>query len=140
MKTKKKKHKYIVEYEINASIKMLFPYLSSPQGLSQWFAEDVHIVTQGQDKLYDIVWDGMSHLASLAHLRTNSYAKYIFIDNEEQDEHNLSFIEFKLTHSDMTDTSFLKVTDFSEMNSDTDLKELWEGLIARLKENVGDHR
>ncbi len=140
MKNKRKKYKYIAEYEINASIKMLFPYFATPQGLTQWFAEDVHTVVQGQERLYDIVWDGTSHLAQLAHIRSNSYVKYVFIDAEETDEHNLSFIEFKLTHSDMTDTTFLKIADYSEMNNAADLKELWDSLVAHLKENVGDHR
>ncbi|MFM1934856.1 MAG: START-like superfamily domain, partial [Bacteroidota bacterium] len=29
---------YTFEYELKASPKVLFPYLSSPSGLQQWFA------------------------------------------------------------------------------------------------------
>jgi uncharacterized protein YndB with AHSA1/START domain len=137
MKNKKKKHRYIAEYEINASVKMLFPYLSTPQGLAEWFAETVNIVQHGADKLYDIIWDGESHLAKITAIRTNAHVKYVFIDEAETDDHNLSFIEFKLVHSDMTDTSFLKIIDFSDMDSDTDLGELWGGLVEQLRNNVG---
>lgn len=137
MKNNKKRHKYIGEYEINASIKMLFPYLSTPQGLSEWFAEEVNMVTVGTEKLYDIIWDSESHLAKITATRTNAHIKYLFIDDEETDEHNLAFIEFKLAHSDMTDTSFLKIIDFSDMDSDADLKELWDALIEHLRNNVG---
>jgi uncharacterized protein YndB with AHSA1/START domain len=137
MKNKIKRHRYIAEYEINASVKMLFPYLSTAQGLAEWFAESVNIIPKGAEKLYDIIWDGESHLSKITAMRTNAHVKYVFVDEEETDEHNLAFIEFKLTHSDMTDTSFLKIIDFSDMDSDADLKELWDNLIVHLRTNVG---
>lgn len=137
MKNRTKKHRYTAEYEINASIKMLFPYLATPQGLASWFAEAVSTVQQGTERLYDIIWDSESHLAKITALRTNAHVKYVFIDEHEQDDHNLSFIEFKITHSDMTDTSFLKIIDFSEMDDDDNLRELWDGLIEHLRQNVG---
>ena len=37
------KQKFVGEYPINASRKMLFPYLSTATGLCQWFADDVNI-------------------------------------------------------------------------------------------------
>ena len=37
------KQKFMGEYSINASRKMLFPYLSTASGLSLWFADDVNI-------------------------------------------------------------------------------------------------
>jgi len=36
------KNKFITEFEINASQKILFPYLSTASGLAQWFADDVN--------------------------------------------------------------------------------------------------
>ena len=37
------KQKFVGEYPINASRKMLFPYMSTASGLSLWFADDVNI-------------------------------------------------------------------------------------------------
>ena len=37
------KQKFVGEYPINASRKMLFPYLSTASGLCEWFADDVNI-------------------------------------------------------------------------------------------------
>jgi uncharacterized protein YndB with AHSA1/START domain len=138
MKSNPKKHKYVAEYEINASVRMLFPYLSSPQGLAQWFAEDVKVVQKDNEKLYDIIWDKTSHIAKITAIRTNAHVKYVFVE-EDTDEAHWSFLEFKLSHSDMTDTSFLKIIDYSEMDSDNDLRELWDGLIEQLRINVGAH-
>ena len=37
------KIKYEIEFPIQASEKLLFQYISSPSGLSEWFADNVNI-------------------------------------------------------------------------------------------------
>ncbi len=128
------KYKYIAEYEINANVKMIYPYLSTANGLAEWFAEEVRVL---KDKALDIIWDGVSHPAKLASARTNSHVKYVFSPLNAADEEDPSYLEFKLVHSEMTDTAFLKVIDYSEMDNEKDLKELWENLIHSLRELLG---
>ena len=38
-----KKKLFTADYEIHASIKMLYPYIQTASGLSEWFADDVTI-------------------------------------------------------------------------------------------------
>jgi uncharacterized protein YndB with AHSA1/START domain len=128
------KFKFVAEYEINASVKMLFPYLSTASGLSEWFAEKVTI---NSDKVLDIVWDGQSHPARIVSLQTNKHVKYQFLPLNEADEEDPSYMEFKLVHNDITETSFLKVIDYSEMDNEQDLRELWLGLVHSLRELIG---
>ncbi len=128
------KYKYVAEYEINASVKMIYPYLSTATGLAEWFAEEVRTL---KDKSLDIIWDGQSHPAKLVSARTNSHAKYNFSPQNETDEADPSYLEFKLSHSELTDTAFLKVIDYSEMDNPKDLHELWENLIYNLRELLG---
>ncbi len=127
------KYKYISEYEINASLNMLYPQLSTAVGLKAWFAEDVKV---HDEKQLDIVWDGVNHPAKIVSWRTNHHIKYRFAPMEEGGES--STLEFRLEHSDMTQTTFLKVIDYSDMDSDEDLDELWDGLVHSLKESLGD--
>lgn len=128
------KYRYVAEYEIHASVKMIYPYLSTASGLAEWFAEEVNVL---KDKTLDIIWDGESHPAKLVTARTNSHVKYIFSPLNKEDEDDPSFLEFKITHSEMMDTTFLKVVDYSEMNNQKDLEELWENLIYELRELLG---
>ena len=128
------KHKFVTEFEINASIKMLFPYIYSPGGLSQWFAEDV---TVNEDNIYNIIWDGEDHLARIAAHRTNSFVKFEFLPSGEEDTAERSYLEFKLEHNELTQTVFLKITDFSENEDDDESQEIWESLVNVLKETVG---
>jgi len=46
------KNKFQTEFEINASKKMLYPYIYSASGLSQWLADDVNI---NEDKVYNFI-------------------------------------------------------------------------------------
>ena len=122
------------EYEINASKKMLFPYLNSASGLSQWFADDVTI---DEDKVFHFIWDGESHKAKLSGQRMNIYVRFEFIKDEDFEPDTPYSIEFRLEQNEITDTVFLKVSDASDIEDEEELEELWESLIQSLKETVG---
>jgi uncharacterized protein YndB with AHSA1/START domain len=126
------KYKYIAEFEINAAPKMLYPYLSTPVGLKEWFAEDVHVI---DDKHMDIVWDGTVHRARIISWRLNQHIKYKFITADETQEG--STLEFRIEFSDMTQTSFLKIIDYSDMDDDEQLGKLWDNLMEVLRECLG---
>jgi uncharacterized protein YndB with AHSA1/START domain len=130
------KLKYVAEFEINASVKMLFPYLSTPSGLSEWFAEKVKVIN-AEERIYDIVWDNTSHPAKLTALQHNKHVKFVFLPENEADKEDPSYLEFKLAHNDMTETTFLKVIDYSLIDNEADLKELWISLIQTLCELIG---
>lgn len=128
------KHKFVVEFELRASPKVLFPYISSASGLQQWFAEKV---TLKDSSTFDFSWDGDSHIAKLSQLRLNKSAKFDFIPSNPDDrDHN--YIEFKMEVSDLTGSTYLKIVDYSENTDENELNELWEDLIYKLKEIVGN--
>ena len=124
------KFKFVGEYEIRASKKMLYPYLASASGLAQWFADDVNI---DEDKIFTVIWDGEENKAKMVSHRTNSQVKFEFIS--EEDDPN--YVEFKIDMNEMTQSVFIRVTDYSEMDDEQELEELWESLMHNLKEIVG---
>ena len=127
------KFEYVGEFEFKASKKMLYPYLSSASGLSQWFADDVNI---DEDKMLTVIWDGEENKAKMVAHRTNSLVKMEFLPKDENDT-DPNYVEFKLDMSDMTQSVFVTVTDYSEMEDEEELGELWENLMHKLKEIVG---
>lgn len=126
------KLKYTAEFEFRASKKMLFPYISSASGLSQWFADDVNI---NEDKDFIFVWDGEKNKAKVASHRANSYTKYIFEDTDDSGDPN--YVEFKLEENELTQSTYLKITDHSDMEDLEELEDLWNSMITTLKEIVG---
>ena len=128
------KHKFTAEFELRASPKVLFPYFSSASGLQQWFAEKVILK---DSTTFDFLWDGESHVAKLSQLRLQKSAKFDFLPaNQEEKDHN--YLEFKLDVSDLTGSTYLKVIDYSSNTDEDELTELWDDLIYKLKEIVGN--
>ncbi|MDA8707280.1 MAG: START-like domain-containing protein [Cytophagales bacterium] len=124
------KSKFIGEYSINASRKMLFPYISTASGLSQWFADDVNIT---EDKVYTMLWDGEVNRARIVSIKANQHIKFEF---EGEDDDDLNSIEIRLEMNELTQEVYIKITDYSDLD-DQEISDLWEGLIHDLKEIVG---
>ena len=124
------KSKFIGEYSINASRKMLFPYISTASGLSQWFADDVNIT---EDKVYTMLWDGEVNRARIVSINANQHIKFEF---EGEDDDDLNSIEIRLEMNELTQEVYIKITDYSDLD-DQEVSDLWEGLIHDLKEIVG---
>ncbi len=128
------KTKFVAEFEINASQRMLFPYLSTAGGLSQWFAEDVSI---NEDKIFTFHWDGEDHKARKASQRTNHHVKFEFLPLTEEDEDDPAYIELKLEVNELTQSVFIRVTDYSDLDDPEEQHDLWENIVLALKELIG---
>lgn len=124
--------KATLEYEINASKRMLYPYISTASGLAQWFADDVSI---DEDKNYHFVWDGEDHIAKMIAHRINSFVKFEFV-NDMLDGEN-AYTEIRIEHNELTQSVFLRITDYSDMEDQEEVRELWDNIILDLKEIVG---
>ena len=122
------------DYEIHASAKMLYPYISSASGLSEWFADNVNI---NPEKVYTFLWDNEEHRAVVASHRTNHFTKFEFLPEDEEDESDPSYFELRIELNELTQTTFLKVTDYSSFDDIDELRDLWNSLIDQLRSVVG---
>ena len=132
--TKATKTKFVREYPINASAKLLYPYLSTASGLSQWFCDDV---TVDQNKIYNFYWDGRNHFAEMTNYRTNKSVRFLFLNDKKMHMADPAYVDFSIETSELTQEQFLKVTDYSNEDDIEELEELWENLMQNLRELVG---
>lgn len=128
------KNLFIGDYEIHSSVKMLFPYISTASGLAEWFADDVRI---SPEKVYTFKWDNEVHKAKVAAHRTNHFTRFEFLPETSEDKLDPSYFELRIELNDLTQTTFLKVTDYSDFDDLSELKELWDGLVDQLRAVVG---
>jgi len=128
------KNKFVSDYQINTSRKIIFPYLSTASGLSQWFADDVSI---NEDRNYVFSYDGEDHVAKIVAIRSNYSVKFEYFNPNDPEEEDNSYIEFKLDENELTQTLFLKVVDYSDAYDDDEQESIWETLIMNLKEIIG---
>lgn len=132
---------FTAEFEFKASQKMLYPYLNTPGGLAQWFADDVIV---NDDKVLIFFWDEEQHKARIASQRLNKSIKFEFLDGEEGAANNTSngltdspFIEIDLDSNELTGTVFMRITDTATSDDSEELHEIWQQLTDSLKEIVG---
>ena len=122
------KKKFELEYALNTSAKVIFPRLSTPGGLSEWFADNVTI----KGKVYTFVWDGTEQKAEQTLIRENVVVKYEWID-----ENNKTFFEFRLKTDELTSELALLITDFVEDDEKEETIDLWDSQISKLKQTIG---
>lgn len=134
MATAATKSLFTADFEVHASIKMLYPYIQTAGGLSEWFADDVSI---SPEKVFTFTWDNEQHRAVLASHRTNHFAKFEYLPETKEDEKDPSYFELRLEVNELTQTTFLKVIDYSDFEDMDELQDLWEGLVENLRKVVG---
>lgn len=122
---------YSIEFDFHASPQLLFQYLSTPSGLSEWFADNVN--SRGED--FTFIWDDSEEYAKLLQKKTNEKVRYRWItDEDHQDDYHF---EFKIQVDEITKDVSLIISDFADEDELDESKMLWENLIASLKQVLG---
>ncbi|MFT6167024.1 MAG: hypothetical protein ACJASF_001720 [Vicingaceae bacterium] len=123
------KVEYILEFVVKASPKMLYKFLSTPSGLSEWFADNVN----SRGKKFVFIWDGSEETASLISKKTDKYIRFKWEEDEDED----SFFEFKLETDDLTNDVSLIITDYAEEDEIEESQLLWESQVNSLLHAIG---
>lgn len=118
----------IMEFPIKASPALLFNYISTPSGLSQWFCNDVDI----RNSTYKFKWDGEETSAELLKKVNNKSMKFKWM-NTQKDE----FLEFDINVDELTDDVALVITDYAEEGDEKNTIQLWESQVHDLKSCIG---
>jgi hypothetical protein len=123
------KTKYNLEYIFKVSPKVLFNRLSTPGGLSEWFADDVEL----NDNIYKFYWEKAFEEAKLISKKENKLVRFQWLSENK----NNTFFEFKINVEELTGDVALLITDFAYENEVEDSKILWELHITDLKRALG---
>jgi uncharacterized protein YndB with AHSA1/START domain len=128
-KKKEPKGKFEMEYVVHASAYLLFEFLTTPSGLSEWFADDVNI-RQG---IYTFFWDGSEQQAKLIGYKEGKMARFQWLDKSDG-----SYFEFRLEIDDLTGDVSLIITDFAEDPAEmATTKLLWDSQVNKLLHVIG---
>ena len=119
--------KFEMEFPIKVSQKLLFQYISTPSGLSEWFADNVN--SRGED--FTFLWNDSEEEAKLLSLKADKTIRFQW--KEDQD----SFFQFEIVVDEITKDVSLLVTDFAEEDEIEESQMLWNNLIADLKQVLG---
>jgi uncharacterized protein YndB with AHSA1/START domain len=124
-----KKEKFHIEYVFDkVSKRSLWNHLTTPPGLSSWFADDVNIVG---DK-YVFMWNKTQETAMVILIKPEIYIRFRW----EEDDDNVYF-EFRIHTIELTGSVALEITDFAEPSDKSDSISLWDTQVDELKRTLG---
>lgn len=125
------KVKYELEFPINSSPQLLYQYISTPSGLSEWFADNVN----SRGEYFTFIWDDSEEKARVASKKTGEKIKFRWIDEDNVDTDY--FFELRILEDEITKDVSLMVIDYAEEDEVEEATLLWENQISDLKHVIG---
>ena len=125
------KNHFEIEFVIKSSPSLLYQYLSTPSGLSEWFADHVN---SRSDK-YEFFWDDSSEEALLIKNKTNEFVRYQW--QSDEDDFDKYHFEMRIQVDEITKDVSLIVSDFADEDEVEESKMFWENQISNLKQVLG---
>jgi hypothetical protein len=120
-----------LEFLLKTSPKVLENMLSTPSGLSEWFADDVNI----KGDIFTFFWDGSQEEARILTKKLNGKVKFQWLSDEE--DGNDAYFEIRYEVDPMTKAVILKIIDFAEPDEIEEVQQLWEQQVSDLKRVLG---
>ncbi len=124
------KIKFELEFVIQASPQLLYQYIYTPSGLSEWFADNVNARTEK----YSFFWDDSEEEAQLLRKKSNEFVCFRWLNDDDQDDY---YFEMRIVVDEITKDVSVVVTDFAEEDELDETKMLWESQIGDLKQILG---
>lgn len=123
------KQKFDIEFTVQASPSLLYQYLSTASGLSEWFADNVN----SRGEVFTFIWDDNEEKAKLISKKSGERVKFKWLADEDEPY----FFEMKIVEDEITKDVSILITDFSEPDELEENKMLWENMIQELKHTIG---
>jgi len=125
------KEKYKLEFLLKTSPRVLDKLISTPDGLGDWFADDVRV----NDDIYTFEWDGNAEDARLVQLKMNSKIRFQWIEDEKEGLE--TYFELAYIVDPMTNSVILHITDFATAADQESSAAIWNQAISDLKRIIG---
>ena len=122
------KIKFEIEYVIQSSPQLLYNYISTPSGLSEWFADNVN----SRGEIFIFIWDGAEENAKLLKRKSDDFVRFAWEENDDD-----TYFEMKIIVDEITKDVSLFISDFAEEDELDEAKMLWNNQIGDLKQVLG---
>ena len=123
------KNKFEIEFVIQSSPQLLYNYISTPSGLSEWFADNVN----SRGEIFTFIWDGAEEDARLLKRKSDEFVRFTWVDNDDDS----CYFEMRIIVDEITKDVSLFISDFADDDEMDEAKMLWQNQIADLKQILG---
>ena len=125
------KIRYEIEFPINSSPQLLYQYISTPSGLSEWFADNVN----SRGEFFTFIWNDSEEKARLCSKKSGEKVRFKWVDDHNKDTE--FYFELQILVDEITKDVSLTVIDFADLDEVNEAKLLWENQISDLKHVIG---
>lgn len=125
------KVRYEIEFPLNSSPQLLYQYISTPSGLSEWFADNVN----SRGEFFTFIWDDSQEKARLTSKKTGEKVKFRWVDENDHDTD--FYFELRILEDEITKDVSLMVIDYADEEELDEAKLLWENQVSDLKHVIG---
>ena len=123
------KIKYEMEFPILVSPALLYQYISTPSGMSEWYADNVN----SRGEFFTFIWAESEEEAKLLTKKNLERIKFRWLEDEGTD----FYFELRIQVDEITKDVSLMITDFAEEDEVEEGKMLWENMVSELKQILG---
>lgn len=120
-----------LEFPVKASPHMLFPFLSTPSGLSEWFCDDVN----SRGEIFTFIWNDSEETARLIRKKNDKFVQFRWLADEE--EGLKTYFEFQIVVDELTQDVSLMVVDHVLPEEEEEARMLWESQVHELLHTIG---
>jgi uncharacterized protein YndB with AHSA1/START domain len=125
------KGKFNLEYIIHTPVTLLYDFLTTPNGLAEWFADGVDL----KNDIYTFDWDGQKQNARIISAKIDNHIRMRWLDKPDG-----TYFEFRLNQDELTNEVSLNITDFGDGDDDImTSRRLWDSQIHRLVKALGTY-
>ncbi|RZJ33221.1 MAG: SRPBCC domain-containing protein [Flavobacterium sp.] len=125
------KVRYEMEFPVNSSPQLLYQYISTPSGLSEWFADNVN----SRGEYFTFIWNDSEEKARLSSKKSGEKVKFRWVDDNDKDTD--FYFELRILEDEITKDVSLMVIDYAEEEELDEARLLWENQISDLKHVIG---
>ncbi len=122
--------KFELEFMVQVSPSLLYQYIATPSGMSEWFADNVN----SRGEYFRFIWDGQEEKAKIVKRIGEERARFQW----DYDEDTKKYFELRIEVDEITKDVSLMITDFGDDEDEVEEQKMfWENQISELKKVLG---
>lgn len=123
-----KKQLFSLEFPVRSSPSILYDFLSTSNGLQEWFADKV----DDKENIFSFTWDGSTDKAEVVEKELDKFIRYRWLHGPKDE-----YFEFKIEKTEVSNQTILIINDFAEKADIKDQSQLWSYQVKELFHRIG---
>lgn len=118
--------KFSLEFAFNATPRLLYTMISTPEGLSRWFADVVLLVDEEE---YLFKWEDSTQRARLIESKENDFVRFEWLEGH----HKGYVMEMQIIADGLSNAQALLITDYAEASEIDFHQRIWGAQVKKLQ-------